>query len=64
MYRGRYGERLVFEVHADDGRTYVVTLEPDDVAVVVGAAKARPKERKRGVSTAATGERAGAEAVR
>ena len=41
VYRGRYGEDLVFEVHGDDGRTYVVSLAVGDVAAVVQAVPAR-----------------------
>ena len=37
-YRGKHGERLVFQCDADDGRSYLLTMEPEDVAVVVDAA--------------------------
>lgn len=37
--RGRSGDALVFEVHADDGRTYTLRLSADDVlALAQGAA--------------------------
>ena len=39
VYRGRFGDALVFEVHADDGRTYTLRLSADDVlALAQGAA--------------------------
>lgn len=41
VYRGRSGDALVFEVHADDGRTYTLRLSGDDVAAVVRAAEAK-----------------------
>ena len=37
VYRGRYGEDLVFEAHAGDGRTYTIILEPGDVAALAQA---------------------------
>ena len=37
VYRGRYGEDLVFEVHATDGRTYSMRLDTGDVAAVAQA---------------------------
>ena len=38
VYRGRSGDALVFEVHADDGRTYTLRLSADDVAGLAQAA--------------------------
>ena len=38
VYRGRSGDALVFEVHADDGRTYTLRLSADDVPALAQAA--------------------------
>ena len=38
VYRGRSGDALVFEVHADDGRTYTLRLSADDVAALAQGA--------------------------
>lgn len=51
LYRGRGDnpDSLVFEVDADDGRTYRIDMSPDDAAVVVEAeADRRARDRERG----------------
>ena len=37
VYRGRSGDGLVFECHGDDGRTYILRLDADDVLALVQA---------------------------
>ena len=41
VYRGRSGDGLVFEVHADDGRTYTLMLDAGDVAALQAAGLVR-----------------------
>ena len=60
-YRGTFGGDAVFQVHADDGRTYTVTLTEADMAEVAKGRKAAAKDRAR--RDKANG-RAGAEAER
>ena len=38
VYRGRSGDSLAFEVHADDGRTYTLRLFADDFEALAQAA--------------------------
>ena len=41
VYRGRSGDGLVFEVHADDGRTYTLMLDAGDVDALQAAGLVR-----------------------
>ena len=46
-YRGTFAGDAVFQVHADDGRTYTVTLTEADMAEVARGRKAAAKDRAR-----------------
>ena len=58
-YRGTWGGDGVFEVHADDGRTYTLQLTEADMAEVAKGARVVTKERRR--RDTANGARAGAQ---
>lgn len=45
-YRGAEGDDAVFELHGDDGRTYILRLSEGDVATVAAGRRAASKQRK------------------
>ena len=46
-FRGTFVVDAVFQVHADDGRTYTLTLDDADMAEVAKGRAAASKERQR-----------------
>lgn len=46
-YKGLHAGDAIFEVHGEDGRTYILWLSDEDVAEVAAGAKAAAKARRR-----------------